>query len=320
MHSSGIRSNLSTPVESSPAARRAANVLATALDHPAVLYLASLAPGSRRSVVDGLRRTARFFGSTVATLECHKITFGAVTSLRSYLAEKHSPATANRVLSALRGVLKFCVRLGKMDRGDMLNAVDVPTVKGSREPAGRSLSSAEIAKMFAVCRERGDGGARDRCLLALLYGGGLRRAELSALNLADVEGGIAIRVRGKGNKERSVQLAPPVAEALRLWLEVRGRAPGPLVCSLVYRKLTTNRLTPPGIYCALQLLADRADVEHFSPHDLRRSLIGDMLDLGVDLPTVQKLVGHSDVSTTARYDRRGIRAQREAVNRLEFQL
>jgi site-specific recombinase XerD len=301
-----------------PALKRSAAALAVALEHPAALYVASLSPGSRRSTVDGIKRAARFFGTPAGVLEWHRIGFAHVTALRSHLAEKHAPATCNRVLSALRGVLKFAVRLGLMERAAMLNAIDVPTVRGSREPTGRSLSRDELGAMFSAARD-GDAGARDRCLLALLCGAGLRRAELSGLNVADVEqGGDSIRVRGKGNKERIVPLPPPAARLLRAWLEVRGPTAGPLLYSLAYHELTRNRITAPGIYCVLQLLADRAGVAHFSPHDLRRTYVGDLLDSGADIATVQRLAGHADPSTTSRYDRRGLRARREAVDRLDL--
>lgn len=281
------------------------------------MYVASLSPGSRRSTMDGIKRAARFFGGTPACVEWHKIGFAHVTSLRSYLADKHAPATCNRVLSALRGVLRFAVRLGLMGRLEMLNAIDVPTVRGSREPTGRSLTQEELRRMFLAARP-GAAGDRDRCLLALLCGGGLRRAELAGLNISSIEpDGTSIRVRGKGNKERIVPLPEGARKHLERWIQSRGRAPGALLFSLSYHQMTTNRITAPGIYCVLQLLADRAGVAHFSPHDLRRTYIGDLLDAGVSLPTVQGLVGHSDPATTSRYDRRGHRARVEAVARLE---
>lgn len=301
-----------------PALRRAASTLQVQLEHPAALYVASLAPGSRRSTVDALRRAARFFGGAPAGILWHELGFAHMTALRAHLAERHAPATCNRVLSAVRGVLRFAVRLGLMGRMEMLNAVDVGSVKGSRELAGRALTPAELAAMFANARA-GAPGKRDRCLLALMCGGGFRRAEVAALNLSSVEpGGEALRVRGKGNKERIVPLPPAVAGALRDWLEVRGSAPGPLIYSLAYRQLTTNRISAPGIYCVLELLAERAGIAHFSPHDLRRTYISELLDANVDIKTVADLVGHNHIGTTARYDRRPERARRAAVLKLRI--
>jgi site-specific recombinase XerD len=307
---------LAAPVQPSAASRRAAHALSCALNHPAALYVASLGPGSRRSMVDSLKRVAKFLGSSVAELPWHQITFSHVSALRSWLAETFAPATANRVMCALRGTLKFACRLGLMDRLSMLNAIDVPPVKGIRVPHGRSLTKDELARMFRACRDRGDGGSRDRALLAVLYGCGLRRSELSGLDVADIEKDV-LRVRGKGNKERLIPMPASVVTALEQWRAVRGEQPGALFYSLAYRTLTRNRITPPGIYCVIQLLAEHAGIEHFTPHDLRRSYAGDLLDAGVDLPTVRDMMGHADVNTTAGYDRRGARARREAASKLD---
>jgi site-specific recombinase XerD len=75
-------------------------------------------------------------------------------------------------------------------------------------------------------------------------------------------------------------------------------------------------LTEQGIYHILLKRGVLAGLAHFTPHDLRRTFAGDLLDVGADLSTVQKLMGHSDANTTARYDRRGERAKRSAVQKL----
>jgi site-specific recombinase XerD len=77
-----------------------------------------------------------------------------------------------------------------------------------------------------------------------------------------------------------------------------------------------RRLTEQTIYDRLRYLAERAGVAAFSPHDCRRSLAGDLLDAGVDLATVQMMLGHASPATTARYDRRGERAVRQAAERV----
>ena len=81
-------------------------------------------------------------------------------------------------------------------------------------------------------------------------------------------------------------------------------------------KLTTARLTPQAVYHIQHTGATAAGVAIFSPHDLGRAFAGDLLDAGVALATVQKLMGHSDANTIARYDRRGERAKRQAVRLL----
>jgi integrase len=108
-------------------------------------------------------------------------------------------------------------------------------------------------------------------------------------------------------------------QALRDWLAVRGDAPGALFTRIGKGgKLTHEGLTAQAVYYVFDERAEAAGVAAFSPHDMRRTFAGDMLDAGVDIATVQKLMGHSNVSTTAGYDRRGERAKKDAAKRLHF--
>lgn len=80
--------------------------------------------------------------------------------------------------------------------------------------------------------------------------------------------------------------------------------------------MTQDGLTAQTVYDVLARRADQAGVKKFSPHDLRRTFAGDLLDAGADIVTVQKLMGHANANTTAGYDRRGPKAKRDAVNKL----
>ena len=158
---------------------------------------------------------------------------------------------------------------------------------------------------------------RDR-IIAVLYAGGLRRAELVDLDLANYETtaeGARLVVLGKGNKQRSVPLAGGAARALGDWLAVRGDAAGPLF-HVVGNRNRGGRMTTQAVYAMLKARATAAGVASLSPHDLRRTFVGDLLDAGADIATVQKLAGHASPATTARYDRRGEAVKRAAVDRL----
>src|SRR5262249_14437376 len=150
---------------------------------------------------------------------------------------------------------------------------------------------------------------RDTALVALAYPGGFRRAELVALDLADYDRDSGrLRVVGKGNKERAVFVSNGARDALHAWLRVRGPDAGPLLLPVGrHGHVLARRLTEQTVYDRLRYLAERAGVAAFSPHDCRRSLVGDLLDAGVDLATVQAMLGHASPATTARYDRRGER-------------
>jgi integrase len=123
---------------------------------------------------------------------------------------------------------------------------------------------------------------------------------------------------GKGNKSRRVPVANGALDALLDWLTVRGSDPDPLFVPINPggRLVVGQHMTPQAV---LNLLAKRgaeAKIPDFSPHDLRRTFISDLLDRGADIATVQKLAGHAQVTTTARYDRRGDRAKLAAVDLL----
>lgn len=116
-----------------------------------------------------------------------------------------------------------------------------------------------------------------------------------------------------------VYLPEPACSRVSEWLELRGDASGPLLYPI--RKggeIQRRRMTEDGVLKIVQRRAKLAGVESFSPHDFRRTFCSDLLDAGVDIVTVQKLVGHASPVTTAKYDRRGEETKRRAVQHLEF--
>jgi site-specific recombinase XerD len=236
--------------------------------------------------------------------------FEHVTALRSQLIESgQSPASVNACLYALRGVAKACWNLELMSAEDYARIKNVARVRGSRLPAGRSLASGELtALMGACCADSSPAGARDAALLGLLYTGGMRRAEVAALQKEDFDADSgALKVRGKGDKERLVYVLGAAAHALEDWLAHRGGEDGPLFVAIRKNGALCRKkgVSDQAIYNVLHKRALEAGVKHFSPHDLRRTFVGDLLERGVDIVTVQNLAGHANVSTTARYDRRG---------------
>ncbi len=293
---------------------------------PATVYLARLAVGARRSQLGALRTMAQFLAGADAdpfTLPWQQLGYQHTQALRTQLAARYAPATANRMLAALRGVLTECWRLGLMDAEARARASDVAAVRGTTIPRGRALKGGELRALFAVCSDGSASGARDAALLATLYAGGLRRSEAVALDLADYDptysaDASALTIRhGKGHKERVVYVQNGARTAMGDWLAIRGDAPGPLFQRL--RKggvLVHTRLTDQAVLDILQRRCTQAGVKACSPHDLRRTMISDLLDAGADISTVQKLAGHSNVTTTQRYDRRGEAVKAKAAGLL----
>jgi site-specific recombinase XerD len=254
------------------------------------------------------------------TLDWSALRYQHTAAVRSLLAELYAPATANKMLAALRGVLREAWRLGHMSAEECERACDLPAVRGTTLPRGRALSHGELRGLFEVCAaDKTAAGLRDAAVLALLYGCGLRRSELVALDVDDYDpdtGAVHVRA-GKGHKARVTYAASGSRSAVRPWLVARGPAPGPLFCPVSKSgKITVRRVTDQVVRKILNKRGAQAGLAVFSPHDLRRTMIGDLLDAGADISTVQRLAGHANVTTTARYDRRGEATKRKAAELL----
>lgn len=306
--------------------------------HPAAVYLASLAPGSRRCMTSALHLCARTLslGRLDAwSLPWSEIRFSHTAALRAALAERYAPASVNQALAAFKGTLKAAWRLGLLEDRDYARAVDVGGVKNGVAPRGRAASLGEVRALLDVCRDGTPLGVRDAALLALAYGTGLRRAEIVALDVGDyrTETGELLVRRGKGAKSRTVYVAGGAQRALDAWLLLREATPGgdekageigaqkagenPLF--LPYNKggrLVHRRLHAQTVRDLLEKRVRQAGLDALSPHDLRRSFISELLEAGADLSVVQQLAGHASVATTTRYDRRGEKAKRKAASLL----
>jgi site-specific recombinase XerD len=292
--------------------------------NPAAVYLARLGPGSRRAMRQALDTIASLLtggqGGDGGSLDWSALRYQHTQAVRARLAESYSPATVNKMLSALRGVLKEAWRLGLMSAEDYQRAADVQVVRNETLPKGRALTAGELAALLAACEaDRSPAGARDAAMLSLLYGGGLRRSEIVALDLDDYcpESGALVIRRAKGNKDRTGYATNGAAVALADWLTVRGNEPGPLFLAVNKGgSIQAHRLTGQAVLYILARRADEASVSNLSPHDMRRTFISHLLDAGADIVTVQKLAGHANVQTTARYDRRGEAQKRRAAELL----
>ena len=288
-----------------------------ALDQdPVAVYLAGLgSPKSRRTMLAALDTIATELGAPSAyDIHWRSLRYPHVAALRARLAERRAPATVNKVLSALRGVAREAMRLGQLAAEEYTKITDVEGLRGSRLPAGRHIEMPELVSLFAACPKNTPAGARDAALLAVLRVAGLRRAELAALKIENLDREVwTLRVLGKGNKERRAYVVQARAE-LEAWIEVRGEEAGPLFCAVNKAGRPTGaKMGESSIAYVLGRVATRAGVKDVSPHDMRRTFVGDLLDAGADIAVVQRLAGHAQVTTTQRYDRRGERAAAKAA-------
>jgi integrase len=259
-------------------------------------------------------------GGSAQACPWHRLTYQHGQAIRAELAASYAPATVNRMLAALRGVLTEAWRLGLMDTEAYRRACDIKAVPGTSLLRGRALTSGELLALFRACSlgpERS--GTRDAALLGSLYAGGIRRSEAIALDLDDYDRTAScLTVRaGKGGKARLVYLSDGAKSAMDDWVAARGSFLGPLFVRI--RRggvLACTRLSPLAVLDILRRRCREAGVHQASPHDLRRSMISDLLDAGADIVSVQKLAGHASVTTTARYDRRGEQAKQRTATLL----
>jgi site-specific recombinase XerD len=308
--------------EISPVPRRAD-------EHPVAVYLAQLTSiDSRPAMKSSLEKIATIVDkkATSATLAWHQLRFQHTAAIRAELVRTYGPRTVNRMLSALRGVLKAAWRLGQIETTDYQRAIDFKGLKTTElPPAGRVVSIEEVRTvLIAAAKQEAPKSWRDQALLVSMFAGGLRRQEASALDTEhfDAETGAVTVQRGKGGKFRMTYLAPGYREWIEPWAEFqheRGCEPmfvrwnkdvGP----------TTRRLSRAGVDHVLGELVDLAGIADLTPHDLRRTFATDLLENGADILMVQQLMGHADVKTTAIYDRRGEKSKQAAANKLPIAL
>ena len=285
------------------------------------VYIASLpAKSGQRTQAQALRVIASMFNADLMTLNWNAIRYQHTATIRAELAKRYSPASANKMMSALRQALKQAWLLGGMSAEDYRRAIELKPITGETIPAGRELSQGEILALFDACkRDTTPAGTRDAAIIAVMYAAGLRRQEIVDLSLGsfDRDSG-QIVLTGKRNKQRTAYLTNGALDAVLDWLQLRGDQNEALFVAINKggRLDTSIQLSSQAIYNMLQKRALEAEVKAFSPHDLRRTFVSDLLDKGADITTVSKMAGHANVQTTARYDRRPEEAKKKAAGLL----
>src|ERR1051326_1669691 len=303
------------------------------ITNPALAYLASLPSSeSRRSTLVHLRNLGRLLKCDWQQIPWAAITFAEVQAIISSEADRFnyrkpekgrlSPAAIYGMRACLRGVFRQAWKLGIIRGDDYEKIKDVKSVRGSRLPAGRMLTDEEQVALFDACaRDTSPIGARDSAIFALLFGCGLRRSEVIALKMSSLAAGhTALRLIGKGNKERRAYLDAGTQIALADWLRWRGDEPGALICPVRRAgkkgaKIVIQPITAKVVYKVCRRRALEAGLSPISPHDGARTYITPRLDNGFDLTIVQRLAGHSDVKTRAKCARRSEKIDRAAAQK-----
>lgn len=219
------------------------------------------------------------------------------------LARTVAPSSTARKIAAVRAFMKWLFRTKVIAKNP---AAEIASPKVRRPlPTFLSVDAAEeVVETPDVTRAA---GKRDRAILELLYGSGLRVSELAALSMGDVDlPSATARVRGKGNKERIVPLGGKCVSAIQAYFSERSRLAHPKTGALdpraVFLSTRGRRLGVRAVQALVHkygaLGAGRADLH---PHALRHTCATHLLDGGADLRAIQELLGHSSLSTTQRY-------------------
>ncbi|MCL2332889.1 MAG: tyrosine recombinase XerC [Actinomycetia bacterium] len=217
-------------------------------------------------------------------------------SLRGYLAEldaaRYARTTIARKMACLRAFYGFLVEKGVLEQSpaELLQSPKLPR----RLP--KALAHDELQQLLEAVNEQTPAGIRDSALLEFLYATGARVSEVAGLKVADIDDDFGrVLLRGKGNKERYVPLHPLALAKLRDY--TRGRGAGP-----VFLSTRGNALSADAIRRIVARYAKLAGITaKLSPHSLRHTFATDLLNEGLDLRSVQELLGHANLSTTQIY-------------------
>lgn len=269
---------------------------------------------------------------TGAAVEPAAVDLDHVRGWLASLSKRRSAATRGRKLASIRSFFRWLVREGVRD-DDPTAGLPMPKLE-KRLPRPLSIDACAqlvTSERQASRRPAPEGGVRakadqwlalrDRAMVELLYGTGLRVGELVSLDVRDLElRAREVRVLGKGNKERIVPIPERAREALSAWLAVRRHAGvlrEPLFIALRPRKEGAPRRLAARE--ARRVLDERGRgaslAEHVHPHRLRHSYATHLLDMGADLREIQELLGHASLSTTQKYTAVSIEHLREAYDR-----
>jgi integrase/recombinase XerC len=239
------------------------------------------------------------------------------TEIRAYLAmmrnSEYSKATVARKLATLRSFYKSLVRQGKLEASPV-SVIRTPR-QDKRLP--KCLDTQQVAALLEAPDDGTLMGARDRAILETVYSAGLRISELVGLNLEDLdEFSEAIRIRGKGKKERLTPMGSKALEAIDVYLGKRKHAFGAAQRGPLFVNKHGGRLSDRSIRRSLDKYRMMAGIAgHVTPHTLRHSFATHMLNAGADLRSVQELLGHESLSTTQIYTHLTTRRLKEVYDR-----
>ena len=221
--------------------------------------------------------------------------------LREFLidlaAEKLSPTSVNRLISAMRGFYKFLM----FDRHIKKNPAEDLQSQQTTSYLPKFLNQEEIEKLLAVPDVSGEIGLRDRAVLETMYACGLRVSEVCSLQISDVEldAGI-LTCKGKGNKTRKVPIGKSAVEWLKSYL-VHRRKKESFEIQNLFVSTYGRPISRHDVFNLVKEYGTKIGRNDISPHTLRHSFATHLVQNSADIRSVQQMLGHADISTTQIY-------------------
>lgn len=226
--------------------------------------------------------------------------------------EIKSAKTQARLISSIHSFYRFLLYHHYIEQ-DPSELLDMPRVE---KHLPEVLSIDEIDAMIAQIDMSKPEGHRNRAIIEMLYGSGLRVSELTELKLSDIyrEEGY-MRILGKGNKQRLVPISPVAEEQFTYWLIDRSKLDiKPEAIDIAFLNRYGRQLTRAMIFTIVKRLAEAAGIhKNISPHTLRHSFATHLLQNGADLRIIQQLLGHESIVTTEIYTHVNIQDLRDAI-------
>lgn len=278
---------------------------------PIYTYIASLkSESSQKTVKYALSALAnRLNLDSIYKINWQFVDHSFVNLLINKLATTAAPNTINLYLTIFKRIAKEAHYLGMLTRTQLDRINDVKGISHSREKEHSILTHIEFEQALKACDDGSNLGIRDKAILAITVGCGLRRFETAKLLLEDVNfDECEIEVKGKGGKYRIIPLHPITMDQIKPWLKIRGNGNGPLFLPVFKNnQINFNRLTngttmsSNSIYlCCTRRGLIHGDV-HVPPHSLRRTYASWLYKSKVSLNEIRLLLGHSSIETTKRY-------------------
>ena len=270
-------------------------------------YLSNIKKLSQNSVVSYKNDLSKFFiffqdyiEKNIGLKEIESI---KISEFRSFLTyRRNSEISSNSIarnISALKSFFRFLIKNNKIKESSVFNLKSPKLKKSLPRPINADLAIQVIKQAEEIEDEKWI-GLRNKAILILLYGCGLRISEALSLNYDDVQNEDHILIKGKGEKERIVPMMPYIKKGIENYLEA---CPKEIISGeALFIGKRFSRLSPRIIQYALEKIRTALSLpETATPHALRHSFATHLLDSGGDLRTIQELLGHSSLSTTQKY-------------------